>query len=179
MKETNADSLASTRPATDDGRVLGPSRFFSRLTRLPPEARLLRSLSWLIAIRLVVITSVVLPYLLAQLASPTGLPTFDLLFLLAGLTYFASLVYIVLLRMLRARPVAHAFIQFTGDLLLVAQSNAGLPQVVGDHFEYDATAGDLAAHATRLAKLGIDLVGGCCGSTPSHIAAMGATLTPT
>ena len=27
-------------------------------------------------------------------------------------------------------------------LLLVAQSNAGLPQVVGDHFEYDATPAD-------------------------------------
>ena len=66
----------------------------------------------------------------------------------------------------------------TGDLLLVAQSNAGLPQLVGDHFEYDANADDLAAHATRLAELGIDLVGGCCGSTPAHIAAMGATLTP-
>lgn len=66
-----------------------------------------------------------------------------------------------------------------GDLLLVAQSNAGLPQVVGDHFEYDATADDLAAHATRLAELGIDLVGGCCGSTPAHIAAMSATLIPT
>lgn len=66
----------------------------------------------------------------------------------------------------------------TGDLLLIAQSNAGLPQVVGDHFEYDATTGDLAAHATRLAELGIDLVGGCCGSTPAHIAAMGATLIP-
>jgi 5-methyltetrahydrofolate--homocysteine methyltransferase len=66
-----------------------------------------------------------------------------------------------------------------GDVLLVAQSNAGLPQVVGDHFEYDATADDLAAHATRLAELGIDLIGGCCGSTPAHIAAMGATLLPT
>jgi 5-methyltetrahydrofolate--homocysteine methyltransferase len=64
----------------------------------------------------------------------------------------------------------------TGDLLLVAQSNAGLPQVVGDHFEYDATADDLAAHAARLAELGIDLIGGCCGSTPAHIAAMDATL---
>ena len=30
-------------------------------------------------------------------------------------------------------------------LLLVAQSNAGLPQVVGDHFEYDATPADMAA----------------------------------
>lgn len=64
----------------------------------------------------------------------------------------------------------------TGDVLLVAQSNAGLPQVVGDHFEYDASADDLAGHATRLAELGIDLVGACCGSTPAHIAAMGATL---
>ena len=64
----------------------------------------------------------------------------------------------------------------TGDLLLVAQSNAGLPQVVGDHFEYDATPSDLAAHAGRLAELGIDLVGGCCGSTPEHLAAMRAIL---
>jgi 5-methyltetrahydrofolate--homocysteine methyltransferase len=62
----------------------------------------------------------------------------------------------------------------TGDVLLVAQSNAGLPQVVGDHFEYDATPDDLAAHAGRLAALGIDLVGGCCGSTPAHIARMRA-----
>ena len=61
-------------------------------------------------------------------------------------------------------------------LLLVAQSNAGLPQVVGDHFEYDASAEDMATHASRLADLGIDLVGGCCGSTPIHIAAMAALL---
>ncbi|MDZ5663995.1 homocysteine S-methyltransferase family protein [Nocardioides sp. S-58] len=65
-----------------------------------------------------------------------------------------------------------------GEVLLVAQSNAGLPQVVGDHFEYDATPGDLAAHASRLAGLGIDLVGGCCGSTPDHIAAIRSTLSP-
>jgi 5-methyltetrahydrofolate--homocysteine methyltransferase len=64
----------------------------------------------------------------------------------------------------------------TSDLLLVAQSNAGLPQVVGDHFEYDATPDDLAAHATRLRELGIDLVGGCCGSTPAHIAAVAQRL---
>ena len=64
----------------------------------------------------------------------------------------------------------------TGDLLLLAQSNAGLPQVVGDHFEYDATPDDLAAHAARLGELGIDLVGGCCGSTPAHISAIGEKL---
>ena len=76
---------------------------------------------------------------------------------------------IIAAQMVQARP---------DGLLLVAQSNAGLPQVVGDHFEYDATPGDLAAHAARLAGLGIDLVGGCCGSTPAHIAAVRTALTP-
>jgi len=76
---------------------------------------------------------------------------------------------IIAAEMANARP---------GDVLLIAQSNSGLPQVVGDHFEYDATPGDLAAHASRLADLGIDLVGGCCGSTPAHIAAIRAILTP-
>jgi 5-methyltetrahydrofolate--homocysteine methyltransferase len=47
---------------------------------------------------------------------------------------------------------------------------------VGDRFEYDATADDLAAHADRLAARGIDLVGGCCGSTPAHIASMASVL---
>jgi 5-methyltetrahydrofolate--homocysteine methyltransferase len=57
-------------------------------------------------------------------------------------------------------------------LLLIAQSNAGLPQVVGDHFEYDASAAEMAAHAATLRDLGIDLIGACCGSTPEDIDAM-------
>ncbi|WP_445258702.1 homocysteine S-methyltransferase family protein [Nocardioides aurantiacus] len=61
-------------------------------------------------------------------------------------------------------------------LLLVAQSNAGLPQVVGDHFEYDATPAEMAAHAVALRDAGIDLVGACCGSTPAHLAAMSDAL---
>jgi 5-methyltetrahydrofolate--homocysteine methyltransferase len=57
-------------------------------------------------------------------------------------------------------------------LLLVAQSNAGLPHVVGDHFEYDAPPDEMAAHAAALGALGIDLIGSCCGSTPEHTRAM-------
>jgi 5-methyltetrahydrofolate--homocysteine methyltransferase len=62
------------------------------------------------------------------------------------------------------------------DVLLVAQSNAGLPQLVGDRFEYDASPDELADHARALRDLGVDLVGACCGSTPAHIAAMGRAL---
>jgi 5-methyltetrahydrofolate--homocysteine methyltransferase len=61
-------------------------------------------------------------------------------------------------------------------LLLVAQSNAGLPQLVGDRFVYDASPEALADHARALRALGVDLVGACCGSTPAHIAAMGRAL---
>ena len=61
-------------------------------------------------------------------------------------------------------------------LLLVGQSNAGLPHVVGDHFEYDKSPSDLAEHARALDRLGIDLIGACCGSTPEHTAAMSAAL---
>lgn len=61
-------------------------------------------------------------------------------------------------------------------LLVVAQSNAGLPQLVGDRFVYDASPQDLADHAQVLRDLGVDLVGACCGSTPAHIAAMSRAL---
>jgi len=59
---------------------------------------------------------------------------------------------------------------------LAAQSNAGLPQLVGDHFEYDAPPAEMARHALHLRALGIDLIGACCGSRPEHLAAMRSAL---
>jgi len=78
-----------------------------------------RQLRWMIGIRLVVITSVVLPYFLLQLASPEETREFSFLYLLAGLTYGASLLYIALLKLLRGHWRAQALIQFVGDLLLI------------------------------------------------------------
>lgn len=84
---------------------------------------LARQLQWLIAVRLVVITSVVLPYFLVQIAPPAteppGAVDARLLFLIAGLTYLASLVYIVLLRTIHGHYRAQAYVQFFGDLALV------------------------------------------------------------
>jgi 5-methyltetrahydrofolate--homocysteine methyltransferase len=61
-------------------------------------------------------------------------------------------------------------------VLLIAQSNAGLPKLVGDTFVYDAPPEQMAAHAVRLRELGVDIIGSCCGSTPEHTRAMGAAL---
>jgi 5-methyltetrahydrofolate--homocysteine methyltransferase len=62
------------------------------------------------------------------------------------------------------------------NVLLIAQSNAGMPQLVGDRFEYDASPDEMARHAIALRDLGVDLIGACCGSTPAHVATIRAAL---
>ena len=48
--------------------------------------------------------------------------------------------------------------------------NAGLPNAFGG---YDETPADMAAVLGEFAASGfVNLVGGCCGSTPAHIAAI-------
>jgi 5-methyltetrahydrofolate--homocysteine methyltransferase len=73
----------------------------------------------------------------------------------------------VMAQMVAARPAG---------LLLIAQSNAGLPQLVGDRFEYDAPPIMMAEHARRLRAQGVDLIGACCGSTPAHLDAVRSAL---
>jgi methionine synthase I (cobalamin-dependent) len=63
-----------------------------------------------------------------------------------------------------------------GDLLLVAQSNAGLPELDGDRFVYPVGPEGMASHAVELRALGIDVIGACCGSSPEHIRAMTVAL---
>ncbi|MDY6878057.1 MAG: homocysteine S-methyltransferase family protein [Chloroflexota bacterium] len=55
---------------------------------------------------------------------------------------------------------------------LIAKPNAGKPRTVGRDVVYDATPEDMAEYARRFVALGARVVGGCCGSTPAHIAAI-------
>jgi methionine synthase I (cobalamin-dependent)/5,10-methylenetetrahydrofolate reductase len=54
--------------------------------------------------------------------------------------------------------------------------NAGLPQRLADRFVYAAAPEYLAAMTAGMLGAGARIVGGCCGTTPEHIAAMRATL---
>ena len=56
--------------------------------------------------------------------------------------------------------------------LFSAQPNAGLPTRVGNRFFYVATPDYFADYALRFVKAGVYFIGGCCGTTPHHIAAM-------
>ena len=51
--------------------------------------------------------------------------------------------------------------------------NAGLPSVVDGHTHYDLTPDGLAdAHERFVTEFGLNIVGGCCGTTPRHMAAV-------
>src|SRR5207247_8258776 len=52
---------------------------------------------------------------------------------------------------------------------LSAMPNAGLPRRVDERLIYIATPEYFGLFARRMFKLGVRLVGGCCGTTPEHI----------
>jgi methionine synthase I (cobalamin-dependent) len=61
-------------------------------------------------------------------------------------------------------------------LPLWIKPNAGVPRMVGDTVIYDAGPEMLAEHVRAYADRGARIVGGCCGSTPEHIAAIARAL---
>jgi methionine synthase I (cobalamin-dependent) len=61
-------------------------------------------------------------------------------------------------------------------LPLWIKPNAGVPRMVGDTVIYDAGPEMLAEHVRAYADKGARIVGGCCGSTPEHIAAIARAL---
>ncbi|MHB1296431.1 MAG: homocysteine S-methyltransferase family protein [Anaerolineae bacterium] len=62
-------------------------------------------------------------------------------------------------------------------LPLIAQSNAGIPQLRDEAGTvWDVTPEQLAEHARTFVSLGARMVGGCCGTGPAHIARMAEAL---
>jgi len=67
--------------------------------------------------------------------------------------------------------LAHAFkAQEPGPLVI--QSNAGLPELVDGEPTYQESPDFMAARLPDLLAAGVAVVGGCCGTTPEHIAAL-------
>lgn len=67
--------------------------------------------------------------------------------------------------------IARVFQECT-SLPLLIQSNAGLPVIRNGNVTYPETPEYMAEHAQTLIELGVRVIGGCCGTTPEHIAAI-------
>jgi len=55
---------------------------------------------------------------------------------------------------------------------IMIQPNAGLPILEGDRTVFKETPEEMAARIPELLTAGANIIGGCCGTTPAHIAAM-------
>jgi 5-methyltetrahydrofolate--homocysteine methyltransferase len=55
------------------------------------------------------------------------------------------------------------------DMLIFVQPNAGLPEVVGDKVIYRETPEIMKPKIQDLLNIGVNVFGGCCGTTPDHI----------
>jgi 5-methyltetrahydrofolate--homocysteine methyltransferase len=64
------------------------------------------------------------------------------------------------------------------NAILWAKPNAGLPHMVSGEVVYDATPEQMGILAVQLREAGAQVIGGCCGTTPAHVAAIASALKP-
>ena len=57
-----------------------------------------------------------------------------------------------------------------------AQPNAGFAALLDGRYVYAASPDHLATYARKMVEAGARIVGGCCGTTPEHIAAIGRAI---
>lgn len=64
--------------------------------------------------------------------------------------------------------IAEEFKRHT-SLPVIIQSNAGLPVMKGETSVYTETPEFMAGGCKELVEMGVNIIGGCCGTTPEHI----------
>ncbi len=68
-------------------------------------------------------------------------------------------------------PVVDTLLAAT-HLPIMVQPNAGIPRLVDGKTVFDVDAEEFAHWAKRFVEAGVAILGGCCGTTPSHIATL-------
>jgi len=69
--------------------------------------------------------------------------------------------------------------RITNADIVVAKANCGIPEYREGAICYSGTAALMAAYAVLARDCGARIIGGCCGTTPEHVAAMKAALDTT
>lgn len=65
-------------------------------------------------------------------------------------------------------PIAEVYLSHT-NLPILFQPNAGLPENTPDGVRYSVDPESFAASVTEMIRKGVQLAGGCCGTTPAYI----------
>jgi 5-methyltetrahydrofolate--homocysteine methyltransferase len=62
------------------------------------------------------------------------------------------------------------------NIMVLAEPNAGLPDLVDGEAVYNVTPDDYAQAAEKIHVAGVTIIGGCCGTSPAHIKAVSKRL---
>lgn len=62
------------------------------------------------------------------------------------------------------------------NIPILAKPNAGMPELIDGETMYAMTPEEFAEYGRQLVEAGAGIVGGCCGTTPAHIAALAQTV---
>ncbi len=74
------------------------------------------------------------------------------------------------------RRLAGQLLEAAGPTPVMLQPNAGSPEMVDGTLIHPAGAEEMADLARDLAAMGLRIIGGCCGTTPDHLRAMGQAI---
>ena len=64
----------------------------------------------------------------------------------------------------------------SADVIVYAEPNAGKPELVEDQAVYKVSPEDFAAAVEKIHSTGVNIIGGCCGTSPAHIKAVAMKL---
>lgn len=56
-----------------------------------------------------------------------------------------------------------------GDTPVIVKSNAGVPEFRGDALVYSGSPEIMGAHVQRMMDAGVQIIGGCCGTSTTHL----------
>jgi len=75
-----------------------------------------------------------------------------------------------------AKKFVSAVKTLSKEVLVFAEPNAGKPELVDGRAVYKVTPEDFATAAEKIHLAGVNIIGGCCGTTPEHIRALAKRL---
>ena len=62
------------------------------------------------------------------------------------------------------------------NIPVIIQANAGIPEFIDGKTFYRESPEMMASFVPQLLKAGVNIIGGCCGTTPEHIKQIGKVL---
>ncbi len=65
--------------------------------------------------------------------------------------------------------ISKEFRKANKDIPLMIQANAGMPELKNGETHFPETPQEMAINTKKLLLAGVNIIGGCCGTTPEHI----------